>query len=66
MQDVGDAWDYAVIHVGNIIVAMKNPQKFFNDLQGPDVGFMMKGTGKLMYHLGADFFWDDDGTLCLG
>ena len=25
----------------------------------------MKGIGKPMYHLGADFFWDDDRTLCL-
>ena len=26
----------------------------------------MKGIGAPTYHLGADFFHDDDGTLCLG
>ena len=26
----------------------------------------MKGVGTPKYHLGADFFWDEDGTLCLG
>ena len=45
---------------------MKDPQVFFDELQGPSVGFTMKGVGVLTYHLGTDFFCDDDGTLCLG
>ena len=45
---------------------MHDPQHFFDDLQGPQVRFTMKGVGPPTYHLGADFFCDDDGTLCLG
>jgi hypothetical protein len=28
--------------------------------------FKLKGTGRLKYHLGCDYFWDDTGTLCFG
>ena len=67
MRDAGDAWEYIVIYVDDIIVAMKDPKSFFDELQDPDkVGFKMKGVGSPTYHLGADFFRDDDGTLCLG
>ena len=57
MRDIGDVWEY--------IVAMKDAQGFFDALQGPIVGFTMKGVGKPTYHLAADFFCDADGTLCL-
>ena len=66
MHDANDKWEYIVIYVDDIIIAMKELKKFFNDLQGPNVGFTMKGLGKPTYHLGADFFHDDDGTLCFG
>ena len=67
MRDAGDAWEYIVVYVDDIIVAMKDPKSFFDELQDPDkVDFKMKGVGSLTYHLGADFFRDDDGTLCLG
>ena len=39
---------------------------FFDDLQGPQVRFTMKGVGQPSYHLGADFFHDDDSTLSMG
>ena len=67
MCDAGDAWEYIVVYVDDIIIAMKDPKSFFDELQDPDkVGFKMKGVGSPTYHLGADFFHDDDGTLCLG
>ena len=66
MRDGGNVWEYAVIYVDDIIVAMKDPKAFFDDLQGPKIAFTMKGVGKPTYHLGADFYRDEDGTLCLG
>ena len=66
MWDTGDLWEYVVVYVDDIIVAMKDAKHFFDELQGPNVGFTMKGVGKLNYHLGADFFYDDNGTLCFG
>ena len=41
---------------------MHDHQRFL----GPQVRFTMKGVGQPTYHLGADFFRDDDGTLCMG
>ena len=44
MCDANDKCEYIVIYVDDTIV-MKEPQKFFDDLQGPNVGFAMKGIG---------------------
>ena len=66
MRDVGDVWEYIVIYVDNSIVAMKDAQGLFDALQGANVGFIMKGVGKPTYHLGTDFFRDNNGTLSLG
>ena len=27
--------------------------------------FKLKGTGTIVFHLGCDFFWDDDCVLCM-
>ena len=67
MCDAIDVWEYIVVYVEDIIVAMKDLKSFFEELQDPEkVRFKMKGVGSPTYHLGADFFHDDDGTLCLG
>ena len=67
IHDAGNSWEYIVVYVDDIIVAMKDPKSFFDELQDPEkVSFKMKGVGSPTYHLGADFFHDDDGTLCLG
>ena len=41
MRDANNKLEYIVVYVDDIIVAMKELQKFFNDLQGPNVGFTM-------------------------
>ena len=67
MCDADNAWEYIVVYVDNIIVAMKDPKSFFDELQDPEkVGFKMKGVGSPTYHVKADFFRDNDGMLCLG
>ena len=67
MRDADDAWEYIMVYVDNIIIAMKDPKSFFDELQDPDkVSFKMKGVGSPTYHLRADFFHNDDGMLCLG
>ena len=66
MRDAGDLWEYVIVYVDDIIVAMKDAKHFFDELQGLNVGFTMKGVGKPNYHLGANFFYDDDSTLCFG
>ena len=55
MRDIGDVWEYIVVYVDDIIVAMKDAQGFFDALQGPNVGFTMKGIGKLLTILALIF-----------
>ena len=37
-----------MVYVDDIIVVMKDAQAFFDELQGPNVGFTMKGFGNLL------------------
>ena len=39
MNDSGHVWEYLEVNIDDIIVAMKNAQTFFDDLQGPIMGF---------------------------
>ena len=66
MCDLNNMWEFIVVYVDDIIAAMNDPQSFFNELQGPKVSFTMKGVRSPTYHLGADFFRDNDSTLCMG
>ena len=66
MHDPGHVWEYIMVYVDDITVAMKDAQASFDELQGPNVGFTMKGVGKPTYHLGSDFFCDGNVTLSLG
>ena len=45
MCDAGDLWEYIIVYVDDIIVAMKDAKHFSDELQGPNVGFTMKGMG---------------------
>ena len=66
MRDGGDCYEYILVYVDDLIVAMKDPKEFFDQLQAPPVNFKLKGVGPASYHLGGDLFHDDDGTLCFG
>ena len=50
------------------MAAMKNPQEFYDALEDAPWHYKLKGVGvgPPTYHLGADFFHDQDGTLCMG
>jgi hypothetical protein len=50
--------------VDDLAIAMKNPQEFVDVLIKVH-GFKLKGMGSIAFHLGCDFFQDDDGTLCM-
>ena len=44
--------------------AMGQP-KDFKKLLREKYNFKLKGTGEIEYHIGMDFFRDEDGTLCI-
>jgi hypothetical protein len=52
------------VYVDDLAIAMKNPKEFVDILE-TQYKFKTKGTGPIVFHLGMDFFRDEDNTLCL-
>ena len=65
MKHCGTHYEYICVYVDDLAIAMKNPQEFINVLVN-DCGYKLKGVGPMEYHLGADIYRDNDGTLCFG
>ena len=59
----GSHYEYVAVYVDDLMIAMKNPQAFVDLLQ-KNYKFKLKGTGTIEYHIGMDFFRDEDGVLC--
>ena len=56
-----------MVYVDDVAITLKNLQEFLDQLMDPKkYGFKLKGSGLISFHLGMDFYRDDDGTLCLG
>ena len=66
MRDCGDHYEYIGVYVDDLIIASKNPQGIIDELEAKPHAFKLKGTGQVKFHLGCDYFRDDDGTLCVG
>ena len=64
MRRNGNLYEYVAVYVDDLAMALVNPQEFANTLQDK-YKFKLKGTGPISFHLGMDFFRDDDGTLCI-
>ena len=52
------------MYVDDIAFALQGPQSFIDTLRN-QYNFKIKEAGPLEFHLGADFFRDDEGTLCM-
>ena len=65
MRDAGDHYEYIAVYVDDLLIASKDPQSIIKSLTDKPNNFKLKGTGPVTYHLGCDFFRDDDGTLCM-
>ena len=66
MKDCETHYEYICCYVDDIMVCMKDPQAFFDTLQGEKYGYKLKGVGVPEYHLGGNFGRDNDGTLHWG
>jgi hypothetical protein len=66
MRDYGDHYEYITCYVDNLMIALRRPQTIIDALTKPCSNFKLKGTGPVAFHLGRDFFRDEDGTLCIG
>jgi hypothetical protein len=66
IRDAGDVYEYVCMYVDGIIGGLKDPVAFMKALRGPPFEYVFKGGEEPTYHLGGDFYRDDDGTLCWG
>ena len=64
MRVSGDVYEYIAVYVDDLAIASKQPKGII-DLLVSKYGFKLKGTGSIQYHLGMNFFRDEDGVLCL-
>ena len=55
----------AITSMWQCTITSQNPQVIVDWLEKKNL-FKLKGTGPVSFHLGCDFFRDDDNTLCLG
>ena len=64
MRQNGNIYEYIGVYVDDVAAAAKDP-KAITDLLQDKYQFKLKGTGPISFHLGCDFAWDDDGTMCM-
>ena len=63
MRDKDDHYEYIGVYVDDLLIVSKNPQDIIDQLTKVH-SFKLKGTGPIQFHLGCDFFRDEDGVLC--
>mgnify|MGYP000464932623 CR=1 FL=1 len=51
------------MYVDDLAIVSKDPHSIIKTLT-EDYNFKLKGTGPISFHLGCDFFRDEDGVLC--
>ena len=65
MRRNGDIYEYVAVYVDDLAFAVKDPAKFLKDLQSEPFKFKLKGSGPISFHLGMDFFRDNQDVLCM-
>lgn len=64
MRDAGNIYEYVAVYVDDLAFAVRTPEEFVKELK-EKYKVKLKGTGTLAFHLGCDFFREEDGTLCM-
>jgi Reverse transcriptase (RNA-dependent DNA polymerase) len=65
MWQNGDVYEYIGVYIDNLAIAALNPAEITKLLMEKH-GYKLKGVGPMSFHLGCNFEWDADGTLCYG
>ena len=60
----GEIYEYIAVYVDDLAFAVKDPTQLVHVLKSK-YGFKIKEAGPLKFHLGADFYRDKEGTLCM-
>jgi len=65
MRDKGDHYECIAVHVDDLLIASKDPDSVIK-LLTEKCQFKLKGTVPTEFHVGCDFFRDEEGVLCYG
>ena len=65
MRDCGDHCEYIAVCVDDLLIASNDPKSITDALTSAPHNFKLKGTGPTTFHLGCNYFRDEDGTLCM-
>ncbi len=65
MRAKGDHYEYIAVYVDDLMIASKEPEAIIKALQ-EEHNLTLKGTGPTTFHLGCDYFHDEEDTLCVG
>ena len=63
MRDKGDHYEYIAVYVDDLLICSRQPQPIIELLENKHM-FKLKGTGEISFHLGCDYFRDENGNLC--
>jgi len=63
LRDMGDHYEYIAVYVDDLMIVGKDPDSIIKILM-EKYQFKLKGTGPIEFHLGCDFFRDEEGVLC--
>jgi hypothetical protein len=64
MRATDNVYEYIGVYVDDLAFAMPDPDNLAQRLR--DIHkFKVKGTGEILFHLGCDFYRDEDGVLCM-
>jgi Reverse transcriptase (RNA-dependent DNA polymerase) len=63
MRDRGDHYEYIAVYVDDLLIVSREPNEIVKILEEIHK-FKLKGSGPTSFHLGCDFFRDEDGVLC--
>ena len=64
MREKNGKYEYIAVYVDDLAIAATHPADIIATLTNT-FKFKLKGTGKISYHLGMDFFRDKYNTLCI-
>jgi hypothetical protein len=64
MHKSENTYEYIAVYVDDLAIAMKRPKAFVDVLE-QTYKIKTNGTGPITFHLGMDFFRNEDNTLCL-
>jgi hypothetical protein len=63
MRQVDNHYGYIAVYVDDLAIASKCPAGVLRALT-ENYKFKLKGTGRIQFHLGCDFFCDEEGVSC--